>query len=287
MEARGGGLPRRDREQFRLVRTVYDYGGTMSEKRYRGAGKFVWHELLTTDLQGSRSYYGELFGWSYKEIYRGHGEDYLVFGKDGEDLGGFVAVDGADGETSRWLPYVTVESADEAAQNTGKLGGKVLTPPRDVRGFGRSAVLEDPAGARVAVLSDGDPEEDLYEGPPRPGTFVWNDALSRDPQKAALFYCGLVGWMLFSMELENQGQYLLLRRGEVNEGGLILKPESAEGPSTWLPYVAVENLEKECDRAVQLGGSMAVPPTDLHGAGHYAVTADPSGALLALLTLAV
>jgi len=30
-------------------------------------GKFVWHDLLTSDVATAKKFYGELFGWSFKK----------------------------------------------------------------------------------------------------------------------------------------------------------------------------------------------------------------------------
>ncbi len=254
----------------------------MGEKRFTVAGRFAWHELVTPDVKGAMSFYGGLFNWIFRESYRGEGETYRGFGVPGMALGGFADNVPGGGRPAHWLPYVTVEDADRSAEDARKMGGLVVSPPRSVPGFGRTAVMEDPTGARFAVLSSGDPDEELPQGDPAPGTFVWNDVLSRKPEEAGKFYCAIAGWQLFTMDMGKEGTYYLLRRGEANEGGIILKPAEAEGPSQWLPYVSVRKVEQSCVAAAELGGSVHVPPSDLHGAGLYAVIGDPSGALLAL-----
>jgi predicted enzyme related to lactoylglutathione lyase len=36
----------------------------MDEKLFKH-GKFSWNELITTDVEGARAFYGKLFGWQY------------------------------------------------------------------------------------------------------------------------------------------------------------------------------------------------------------------------------
>jgi hypothetical protein len=254
----------------------------MSEKRYVGAGKFVWHELATSDVDRAVEYYGSLFKWSFKDVYRGGSGMYRSFGADGVDFGGFVTLDPGRDKQSRWLPYVTVENVDQGVSDTEKLDGTVIAGASDVPGFGRCAVVQDPTGAAIALHAGGDPLEELHQGPPRPGSIIWNDLVCRDPQAAGKFYCGIFGWQLFTMDLEAQGTYYLLRRGDVNEAGILLKPEAAEGASSWLPYVAVEDLDVSCVEVAHYGGAIHVPPSDLHGAGRFAVTGDPMGGIIAL-----
>ena len=34
----------------------------------RFAGRIIWHDLLTTDIEGSKAFYSGLFGWEYEAI---------------------------------------------------------------------------------------------------------------------------------------------------------------------------------------------------------------------------
>jgi uncharacterized protein len=54
---------------------------------------------------------------------------------------------------SQWLIYVRVESVVESASQCKKLGGKVLDGPRRMGGS-HFCVIQDPAGAVMALLSD-------------------------------------------------------------------------------------------------------------------------------------
>jgi predicted enzyme related to lactoylglutathione lyase len=254
----------------------------MAEKRYVGPGKFVWHELLTGDVDKAAEYYSRLFNWTFKDIERGGPHPYRCFGKDGVDFGGIVPLDPSRGEEPHWIPYVTVEDVDGLLEHMGKLGGTVMAGPAELPDFGRCLMVKDPTGAPVVLHSGGDPDEELGDDPPAPGKIIWNDLLSRDPLAAGRFYCGVFGWELFTMDMEAQGTYYLLRRGEINEAGILLKPESAEGSSSWLPYVAVADLNLACVEAAHHGGAIHLPPTDLHGAGTFAVISDPTGGVLAL-----
>jgi hypothetical protein len=50
------------------------------------------------------------------------------------------------------LIYITVKSADESAKLCKENGGKVLLGPKDMGGYGRYCVIEDPAGAVCALF---------------------------------------------------------------------------------------------------------------------------------------
>ncbi len=254
----------------------------MKKKESSGEGRFVWYELITGNVDEAADFYGPLFGWEFKNVYRGDAGMVRTFSVDGRDVGS-IRNPGPTGDfTPHWLPYVTVENVELGVAAAEKLGGRVLSPPTVVPGFGESATVEDPDGARIGLLAAGDLDEDPDDAPPGPGHFIWNDLLARDPQKAGEFYCGVFGWHLYSMDMGDEGTYYLLRREEINEGGILLKPDQAEGASLWLPYVAVRDCDSVCVQAAHQGGSVFVPPSDLHGAGRYAVTGDRTRALIAL-----
>jgi len=52
----------------------------------------------------------------------------------------------------QWLVYITVKCADESAKICTENGGKVLVEPKDMSGYGRYCVIEDPAGAVCALF---------------------------------------------------------------------------------------------------------------------------------------
>ena len=56
-----------------------------------------------------------------------------------------------------WGCYVTVDDVDAVALRATELGGKVIDAPRDNSGVGRSAVIADPQGATLNLITDAVP----------------------------------------------------------------------------------------------------------------------------------
>jgi predicted enzyme related to lactoylglutathione lyase len=52
-----------------------------------------------------------------------------------------------------WMSYVTVDNVDTTAKKAEQLGGKTMAPPRDIPDVGRFAVIQDPQGAAIAVIT--------------------------------------------------------------------------------------------------------------------------------------
>lgn len=129
------------------------------------AGSLIWVELYTPDVARSAAFYGTTLGWETTEVTFPAGVYTSVHpagtGEEGM-FGGMVplADDPVEAESGRayWLPYIGVEDPDAVVDRAVRLGGRVRMPATSLAGVGRLARLEDPYGARFAVLR-GDPRQ--------------------------------------------------------------------------------------------------------------------------------
>lgn len=114
-------------------------------------GAFCWNELASPDVEASRSFYGELFGWSFQEGPAGPTKVLMI--KNGDrDNGHMLQMTGAwEGVPPNWGVYFAVEDADRAAEKVAGLGGKVLVPPMDIPP-GRFCVVMDAQGAHMNLI---------------------------------------------------------------------------------------------------------------------------------------
>ena len=112
-----------------------------------GTGVFVWDELVASDVEEAKRFYGDVFGWDSGDMDMGAGFTYTMFKRaGGEDVGGAMPL-GEIPAPPHWLPYLAADDIDAAAAKVGGLGGKVLREPWDIEGVGRLAIVEDPTGA--------------------------------------------------------------------------------------------------------------------------------------------
>jgi predicted enzyme related to lactoylglutathione lyase len=49
-----------------------------------------------------------------------------------------------------------------------------------------------------------------------------------------------------------------------------------------MPYIAVDDIDASAKKAVELGGKVKVPPTDIPNIGRFCVLQDPTGAVISL-----
>jgi len=113
-------------------------------------GAMTWHELTTRDPAAARSFYGDVFGWSFEEKEYERGA-YTIISLGGEGVGGITDRIPTDAP-AHWLVYFAVEDADETVEEAKQRGGEVLAGPFDIAEVGRIAALKDPWGAVFAVI---------------------------------------------------------------------------------------------------------------------------------------
>ena len=245
------------------------------------AGRFVWHDLMTTDATRALAFYSALFGWTAQPFPLGEMGDYQMLQAGDQGIGGIVPLDAAQGMPPHWISYVSTPSVDATCARAEALGGKVHVPPTDIPNVGRFAVVSDPQGAFFSPFASNDPSPEPPANAPA-GTVAWNELLTTDPQAAAAFYEALFGWTHEVMDMP-MGQYWLFKRGAPFAGGMMPMPADAGSPPTWLPYFAVASADVAAASITALGGTVMMAPMDIQDWGRMTVAQDPTGAYFAVL----
>ena len=126
--------------------------GDMKPHDSQKQGEFCWGELITTDHAAAMKFYGEVVGWEkVAEHDMGPMGMYLLFGKDGKELGGMFTKSKDMPMPPCWLYYVEVDNLDDAIARTKTHGGKVMNGPITVPTGARIAQMLDPQGAAFAL----------------------------------------------------------------------------------------------------------------------------------------
>ena len=116
------------------------------------------------------------------------------------------------------------------------------------------------------------------------GTFVWNDLLTTDVERAKAFFSRTLGWTYEDFSLEGQ-PYFVIRSGEEMVGGLgaIEHGDVETTSSYWIGFIEVENLDERFATALEAGATAVRPPHDVRGIGRVCVLRDPTGAVIGWL----
>lgn len=123
-------------------------------------GSIHWSELASSDVEGSKKFFAETAGWSFDGMEMPDGM-YWVANAGGVPTAGImdVAQLGDANIPSHWTTYVAVDDIDKVVAATEANGGKVLRAPFDVPGVGRIAMLQDPGGAAIGMMTPAAPTE--------------------------------------------------------------------------------------------------------------------------------
>ena len=115
-------------------------------------GAFSWNELMTTDIDGAKSFYSEMFNWQLEDT--GKEMPYTMARIEGQDSAGMMSMPPeAAGMPPMWGGYVTVDDVEASAKQAVALGGKLLMEARDIPDIGRFCVICDPQGATLSMIT--------------------------------------------------------------------------------------------------------------------------------------
>jgi predicted enzyme related to lactoylglutathione lyase len=246
-------------------------------------GKVVFVELVTPDLAASKRFYGELLGWSFRDITAGTAE-YAEALLDGRPVAGIFhkALPAGDKRQPAWRSFFAVSDVDAAEKTAVDHGAKLLFGPKSFPERGRQAVLADPQGAIFALLasSSGDPPDVLAA----PGEWIWSTLVTSDPDADAAFYQALFGYEVFDLPARTGARHLLFASEEYARASANSLPAQRPGEHPhWLNHVRVADAEKAAATVTALGGLIIVAPHLDRQGGKVALVADPQGAVFGLM----
>ena len=110
--------------------------------------------------------------------------------------------------------------------------------------------------------------------------FVHVELNTTDVGTAKSFYTRLFDWKLEDVPMPG-GAYTLISVGKGTGGGLMKHPVPG-APSSWLPYVLVDDINAATKKAKSLGATIMKDVTEVMDAGWLSIIVDPTGACLGL-----
>lgn len=118
-------------------------------------GMVWWTELMTRDVEGAKAYYKDTCGWDF-DVMPVEDGDYHVANRGGVPTAGVMDMSSMkhlDGVPPHWFSYFAVDDVDKSCADTKAKGGKVIREPFDMPGTGRIAILKDPTGAPMGLMT--------------------------------------------------------------------------------------------------------------------------------------
>lgn len=239
----------------------------------RHVGKFVWADLVTSDADRAREFYGALFDWSFSRL-----GCYTLITNNGKRIAGILEVQpkSGNGKDAVWLTTMSVPDVDRAVERVRQQGGSIIKGPVTMRERGRGALIADPQGAQLVLLhaaGGGDPPD----VEPASGDWIWNEIWTNVPDKTRRFYVSLGGYT----PIVAGDAYEILERDNRWRAGIRYIFQD-QYQARWVPAVRVADPAALLSVVTAQGGKVLVRPDEPPSNGDTALIADPDGALLML-----
>jgi uncharacterized protein len=243
-------------------------------------GTPCWVDLWTPNRQASMDFYAGVFGWQYR-VAPAEQHFYTTALIGGRTVAGIITPPGGPGQSPLvWVTYLAVDDLDAALAAIAEHGGQSLTGAIDVPGEDgiRITLATDPTGAMFGAWQSrtGSGAQVANE----PGTQVWNELMTQDPETARKFYAAVFG-LGISASVLGDFDYTTIQVDGRPVGGI-----GAAGGTTqagWATYFAVADTDASVDAVRAGGGSVLSEPTDTPF-GRMATCADPHGSPFYLMS---
>lgn len=250
-------------------------------------GSFIWYELMTTDPEGAKRFYGDVVGWTIGDPVPAGDVEYRMIGNAEDYAGGMLTLtqemrDG--GARPVWLGYLGVDDVDQAVEKAVAAGAKVQMPAFDAPGVGRIAMIGDPQGVPIYLMrGETDDDSTAYQRHGL-GHVSWNELMTTDRQAALRFYGEQFGYeKAGAMDMGPElGEYsFVAHAGETI--GAVMKG-SPESPTAWQFYFRVPDVDAAVEKVTSGGGQVLFGPMAVPTGERVLVALDPQGAVFGLVS---
>lgn len=245
---------------------------------------FVWHDLITTDVEAAKTFYASVIGWNMQSF--SPDNPYTVLSAGTTGMGGIMAIppDACErGAPPCWQGYIGVDNVDRMAERIAATGGTVIRAPEDIPNVGRFALVADPQGAVFIIFTPNSTETPPPVAPQTPGMVGWNELMAADGLAAFEWYAQLFGWTLArDMDMGPMGVYRIFATGGDPVGGIMSKMPDMPVPF-WAYYFNVPALDAAIERTLKAGGKLMHGPQEVPGPLYIANCQDPQGAWFSMV----
>ena len=241
-----------------------------------GAGSIVHVEFASDDLEATRAFVEEAFGWETETVEEMDG--YVIWRAPNPPGGGLVAPGEAPFTPPPTAFYIDVPDLDETREAIVAAGGELIVDEMAVDEMGVFCVYEDPGGVVAAAWedrSDGEPPEGgwpTFTDDPEAGSITHFELYTEDPAATREFHEAVFGWAFESID---GGAYTMVHPPTPPYGGVMEATD--EMPAGVLAYLLVAGAEDVCRDIEAAGGRILREPYEIEGWGTMAVFEAPGG----------
>jgi predicted enzyme related to lactoylglutathione lyase len=256
----------------------------MTTREKAPVGSPCWVDLWTSDVEVSRRFYSELFGWEAQEPSAEFG-GYFMFTRHGLPVAGAMGDMGDAPANNTWSIYLASDDIAKTLETAVAGGAQLISPAMAVGDLGLQAILLDPTGAHLGAWQPGTfPGFTVLN---EHGAPSWFELHTRNHAAAVAFYRSVFHWETNVTGDTDEFRYTTMRDPEgtgelagIMDAGAFL-PEGV--PAQWSVYWEVDDTDASAATVTALGGSVVNNPEDTPF-GRLATVLDPAGAQFKLRT---
>jgi uncharacterized protein len=250
----------------------------MPPRDHAPIGSPCWTDLWTSDVDGSRRFYGELFGWEAQEPNPEFG-GYFMFTREGVPVAGAMGDMGDMPANNTWKIYLQTDDIEKTVATAAGEGAEITLPSMPIADLGIQSVLTDPTGAVLGAWQPGTfPGFTVLD---EHGAPSWFELFTRDFGRALAFYGTVFHWRTETVGDTDEFRYAVVKNPDADgELAGVMDASAflpAGIPAHWSIYWEVENPEAAIDTVTRLGGSV-VAALEATPYGRLATVTDPAGA---------
>ena len=239
-------------------------------------GAPTWIDLLTSDLDRAKDFYGTAFGWTFESAGPEYG-GYVTAAKDGHPVAGLMGNDPQFRTPDGWTTYLHTADITATLRAATAAGGVTCSESMEIKDKGHMATLTDPTGAFLGLWQPNG--HNGFEVVNEAGAPVFQSLTTRDYGKALDFYRQVFGWQTEIVADTDEFRYSTASfDGKALLGVMDGTNHLPEGvPSHWDFFLGADDVDKTVQLIVENGGSVIRAAEDTPY-GRLAAVADPTGA---------
>ena len=238
----------------------------------------IWHDLITPNLEESKSFYNTAFGWTYADT-NFKGLNYTIIYNKGSVIGGMIEVKSA--KSSTWisaLPLSNVE-LNKRIRKVVAAGASKALPIIKSPGRGKQVVFEGLQGEEFSLISKNEFTEAMTPSG-ADNNWLGMELWASDVLKAKAFYEQAFDVQTTETTYDKKPYWLFNIEGET-VAAMMNNPITNQG-SQWVPYVQVSELTALFTKIKNTKAEVIVAPSKEIRNGTLGIMQDPHGAIIAI-----
>lgn len=249
----------------------------------------IHFEIAGPNGPALQQFYRDLFDWDI-QVQGPEMGNYGVVMWTEEGIGGGIMETSEEMPVSNYVTfYIQVEDIQATLDEMASKGGSTLVPPMEIAPeVGSMGMFADPAHNAIGLYSM--PAQMSGDMPPKSDAppVIHFELGGNDGQVLEDFYTGMFGWQINGVEMPDGSIYRLVQQepdgfGGNGIGGGIFQHMEGMPPNAPAIAVGVDDLQGYLDKAVSLGGTALMQPSEIPGGfGALAIFYDIAGNRISL-----